>query len=57
MDNFTPEELAILRDDYHLYCAQFREWHFKESGEVMSFDDWWRAAADEAKDHAKYNDN
>lgn len=50
----TPEEESILRPEYDKYCESFQRWHYK-NGDVLSFDDWWRAAADEAKDRAKYN--
>ena len=47
---FTPEELAILRPEYDKYCASHQRWHWKD-GDVMSFDDWWRAMADNVKDN------
>ena len=53
LSGFTPEELAILRPEYQKYCDQHQRWHWKD-GNVMSFSDWWRAMADEAKDRAKY---
>jgi hypothetical protein len=58
LSGFTPEELAILRPEYEEYCAKFNNgvWLDKlppHAGSPMSFDDWWRNAADEAKDSAK----
>ena len=49
LSGFTPEELAILRQEYQKYCDQHQRWHWK-NGDVMSFDDWWRAMADNEMD-------
>ena len=53
MITLTPEEETILRHEYQKYCDSHQRWHWKD-GDVMSFDDWWRAMADEAKERAKY---
>lgn len=55
LSGFTPEELAILRPEYEKYLAERYKWEWKDDV-VMSFDDWFRASADEAKDRAKYKD-
>ena len=49
LSGFTPAEEARLRSEYAEYCIQFNKWHWKD-GDVMSFDDWWRAAADNANE-------
>lgn len=46
---FTPEELAILRPEYEKYLHERYKWEWKDDA-VMSFDDWWRAMADNARD-------
>ncbi len=55
MITLTPEEEAILRPKYQEYCEWF---HHPQLGNafVMSFDEWWREQADNAKDRAKYQD-
>ena len=47
---FTPEELAILRPEYEAYRENCRKWWHWEHGDVMSFDDWCDAMADNAKE-------
>ena len=57
---FTPEELAILRPEYEKYLAAHeRTRYYKGTLDYwpMSFDDWFRASADEAKEKAKYEHN
>ena len=53
MITLTPEEEAILRPKYRRWLLQHivTPW---DTTEPMSFDDWFRAAADEAKENAKY---
>ena len=53
MITLTPEEEAILRPEYDKYLADQLRYRM-HNGDDMSFDDWWRAQADEAKDRAKY---
>ncbi len=52
MVTLTPEEVQILMPEYAKYLDKWREGY----GNPMSFDDWWRDAADAAKDRAKYQD-
>lgn len=49
-NNHYPAEETILRPAYDKYCASHQRWHWKD-GEVMSFDTWWRAMADNIKDN------
>lgn len=49
----TPEEETILRPEYEEYLAWFKQWMIPEAI-PDSFDYWWRAMADEAKNRAKY---
>jgi hypothetical protein len=53
MITLTAEEEAILRPKYEKYLQRSYKWRWNE-GNVMSFDDWWRDRADDAKDRAKY---
>lgn len=48
--NFSPEEEPILRPEYDKCCESHQKWHWK-GGHVMSFDEWWRSQADNAKDN------
>lgn len=58
MIDFTPEEKAILIPEYEKYLANNERHRLYNSkiGWPMSFDDWFRAMADEAKDRTKYQD-
>lgn len=49
-------DMILLRRGYEAYRENCRKWWHWEHDAVMSFDDWFRASADEAKDHAKYKD-
>ena len=40
----------MLRGEYCEYCGKYYKWDRKD-GAVMSFSDWWRAMADNAKDN------
>lgn len=65
MITLTPQEEAILRPEYEMYVAsheRYRKYCDTTNNQrwkqppAMSFDDWWRNAADEAKDRTKYQD-
>lgn len=45
MITLTPEEEAILRPDYEAYLVKTLD------DQPLSFDQWWRAMADEAKNN------
>jgi len=45
--NLTPQEEAILMPEYEKYLSGFL---YPDYGEALSFDDWWRAKADDIKD-------
>ncbi len=52
MMTLTPEEIAILRPEYEKYLRD-NERHRLYRSDVdwpMSFDDWWRMKADNAKE-------
>ena len=49
MITLTPAEEAILRPEYDKYLADQLRYRM-HNGDDMSFDDWWRAQADNAKD-------
>lgn len=55
MTTLTKQEIALLMPEYNKYLNERYKWEWKDDA-VMSFDDWWRNAADEAKDRAKYKD-
>lgn len=60
MISLTPEEEAILRPEYNAYVARCNDTAATMGRYLtfpMSFDDWWRHTADEAKDRAKYQDH
>jgi len=48
MTDLTPEEATILMPEYEKYITGFRH------GEPLSFDQWWRAMADQVKEERKY---
>jgi hypothetical protein len=48
------DEISI-RMEYHEYLKDRYKSEWKDDS-VMSFDDWWRSKADEAKDRVKYQD-
>ena len=48
MITLTPEEEAILRPEYDKYLERSHKWKWNQ-GSIMSFDEWWRAMADEIK--------
>jgi len=52
MINLNHEEEALLRPEYEQYCAEFPRWGFPIKY-ALSFDDWWRAKADNIKDDMK----
>ena len=59
MTDLTSEEEATLRHEYQKYLIRCRGMESTQKREFlypMSFDDWFRASADEAKDRAKYQD-
>lgn len=47
MINTTPEEEQTIRKDYEEYIAWCRKWVVPP--EVISYEDFWRMAVDEAK--------
>ena len=49
LSGLSPEDEAILRSEYRIYCAGFNRDHWKD-GIVMSFDEWWRFQADNARE-------
>ena len=55
MTELTTEEEAVLRPEYEKYCADFPKWGFPVKY-ALTFDEWWREAADNAKDRAKHKD-
>ena len=52
MTTFTPEEEAMLTQEYAEYMAWCRKWI---APPTVSYEDFWRMAADDAKDDAKYD--
>lgn len=44
-----------MRPKYDDYLAWFNKWMIPDAA-PFSFDEWWRAAAAEEKDRAKYQD-
>lgn len=50
MTDIQVEEEMLLRAEYWNYCNQFTRDDWKD-GNVMSFDEWWRSQADNAKDN------
>ena len=60
MTKFDDDMLdgIILRrkyEDYRARCNDIASTTGRKPTFPMSFDDWWRAAADNAKDEAKYH--
>ncbi len=51
--SLTPDEQAMLRPEYDEYLKSFGHLVHLQYQKPMSFDQWWREAADEAKDRAK----
>lgn len=51
MITLTPEEAAILQPKYDEYLASFK---YRGYGAPLSFDEWWRAMADQMKEEGKY---
>lgn len=53
MITITPEEEPIIRKHYEEYEDWIRKWTAPPIG--LSYEDFWRMVADEAKDGAKYD--
>ena len=53
---FSPDEELVLRESYARYVLENHKMRMISSkiGWPLSFDEWWRAKADDAKDMAKY---
>lgn len=50
MITLTPEEEAQLLPEYEEYVAAEYKLHGFNKADIMSFNQWWRAKADEAND-------
>ena len=48
----TPEEENILRPEYEKCLQERYKWEWDDDA-VLSFDDWWRAMADNVKSNRK----